>query len=114
MLAMMRMLLGEAQECTYCLGLNKGMLLNMFKVPMDELVALSKDPSTAKLDEKQKTMLLFILKAAKTPHDTSSKDFDALKKLGWSDTDIFEAVKAGTNVVAATLFIDALKLQKDF
>jgi uncharacterized peroxidase-related enzyme len=114
MLTMMRMLLGEAQDCTYCLGLNKGMLLNMFKVPMDELTALSKDASSAKLDAKQKTMLLFILKAVKTPHETSSKDIDALKKLGWSDKDIFEGVKSGTNVIAATLFIDALKLQKDF
>ncbi len=114
MLAMMRMLLGESQDCTYCLGLNKGMLLNMFKVPMDELVALSKDPRSAKLEKKQKAMLLFILKAVKTPHDTNSKDIEALKKLGWSDKDIFEGVKSGTNVVAATLFIDALKLQKDF
>ncbi|CAA6815766.1 MAG: Unknown protein [uncultured Sulfurovum sp.] len=114
MLTMMRMLLGEAQACTYCLGLNKGMLLNMFKVPMDELIALSKDASTAKLDDKQKAMLLFILKAAKTPHETSSQDIQALKKLGWSDKDIFEGVKSGSNVIAATLLIDALKLQKDF
>ena len=114
MLTMMRMLLGESQDCTYCLGLNKGMLLNMFKVPMDELTALSKDANTAKLDKKQKEMLLFILKAVKTPHETSSKDIDALKKLGWSEQDIFEGVKSGTNVIAATLLIDALKLQKDF
>jgi uncharacterized peroxidase-related enzyme len=114
MLTMMRMLLGEAQDCTYCLGLNKSMLLNMFKVPMDELTALSKDANTAKLDEKQKTMLLFILKAVKTPHDTNAKDISALKKLGWTEKDIFEGVKSGTNVIAATLFIDALKLQKDF
>lgn len=114
MLTMMRMLLGESQECTYCLGLNKGMLINMFKVPMDEVIALSKDASTAKLDDKQKAMLLFILKAAKTPHSTSAKDIAGLKKLGWTDKDIFEGVKSGTNVIAATLFIDALKLQKDF
>jgi len=114
MLTMMRMLIGESQDCEYCLGLNKGMLLNMFKVPMDEIVAISKDASSAKLNDKQKAMLLFILKAVKTPHDTNAKDIEALKKLGWSDKDIFEAVKSGTNVVAATLFIDALKLQKDF
>ena len=86
----------------------------MFKVPMDRIVALSKDPNSAKLDKKQKTMLLFILKAVKTPHDTTTKEIDALKKLGWSDQDIFEGVKAGTNVIVATLLIDALKLQRDF
>ena len=114
MLTMMRMILGESQDCTYCTGLNKGMLLNMFKVPMDEVVALSKDANTAKLDEKQKAMLLFILKAVKTPHDTTAKDIAALKKLGWSEKDIFEGVKSGTNVIVATTIIDVLKLKKDF
>ena len=114
MLTMMRMLLGESKDCAYCVGLNKGMLINMFKVPMEEVVALSKDAKSAKLDKKQKAMLLFIIKAVKTPHDTTAKDITELKKLGWSDADIFEGVKSGTNVIVATTLIDALKLQKDY
>ena len=114
MLAMMRMILGESQDCAYCVGLNKGMLVNMFKVPMDEVVKLSKDANSAKLDKKQKAMLLFIIKAVKTPHKTTSEDITQLKKLGWSDADIFEGVKSGTNVISATTLIDALKLQKDY
>ena len=114
MLAMMRMVLGESQDCAYCVGLNKGMLVNMFKVSMDEVVKLSKDANSAKLDAKQKAMFLFIIKAVKTPHETTSKDIAQLKKLGWSDADIFEGVKSGTNVISATTLIDALKLQKDY
>ena len=114
MLAMLRMVLGESQGCTYCVGLNKGMLLNMFKVPMEELNAISKDPSAAKLDAKQKAMLVYVVKAVKTPHDTTAADIEGLKKLGWSDKDIFEGVKGGANVIAATIIIDAFKLQRDF
>ena len=114
MLVMMRMLLAESNDCTYCVGLNKGMLINMFKVPMDEVVKLSEDASSAKLDAKQKAMLLFIIKAVKTPYKTTSKEITQLKKLGWSDADIFEGVKSGTNVITATTLIDALKLQKDY
>jgi uncharacterized peroxidase-related enzyme len=114
MLTMMRMLLGESKDCAYCVGLNKGMLINMFKVPMDEVVALSKDAKSAKLNTKQKAMLLFIIKSVKTPHDTTAEDISKLKKLGWSDADIFEGVKSGTNVIVATTLIDALKLQKDY
>ena len=47
MMTMMRMLVSEKHDCEYCVGLNKGMLLNMFKLPMDEVHALAKDPSTA-------------------------------------------------------------------
>ena len=114
MQAMMRMLIAEKNDCHYCVGLNKGMLLNMFKVPMDELTTLEKDPSTAKLDEKQKTMLLFLLKSANTPHETTAEDIANLKKLGWSDKDIFEGVKSAANVVSAVILIDALKIQKDY
>jgi len=114
MMTMMRMLVSEKHDCEYCVGLNKGMLLNMFKLPMDEVHALAKDPSTAKLDEKQKTMLLFMIKVANTPHDTTAEDIAKLKKLGWSDKDIFEAVKSAANMVSGAIVIDALKIQKDY
>jgi uncharacterized peroxidase-related enzyme len=114
MMTMMRMLVSEKHDCEYCVGLNKGMLLNMFKLPMDEVNAIAKDPSTAKLDEKQKTMLLFMIKAANTPHDITAKDIEKLKKLGWSDKDVFEGVKSAANMVSGAIVIDALKIQKDY
>ena len=114
MQAMARMLISEKHDCDYCVGLNKGMLLNMFKVPMDELTALSKDPSTAKLDAKSKAMLLFMFKSANTPHDITATDIAKLKKLAWSEKDIFEGVKSAANMVAGAIVIDALKIQKDY
>lgn len=104
----------EKNDCEYCVGLNKGMLLNMFKLPMSEIIALQKDPSSAKIEAKQKAMLLFMLKSANTPHATSAKDIENLKKLGWSDKDIFEGVKSAANMVAGAILIDALKIQKDY
>ena len=114
MMTMMRMLVSEKHDCEYCVGLNKGMLLNMFKLPMDDINALAKDPSTAQLDEKQKAMLLFMIKSANTPHDTTSGDITNLQTLGWSDKDIFEGVKSAANMVAGAIVIDALKIQKDY
>jgi len=114
MMTIMRMLVSEKHDCEYCVGLNKGMLLNMFKLPMDEVNALAKDPSTAKLDKKQKTMLLFMIKAANSPHDITAKDIATLKKLGWSDKDVFEGVKSAANMVSGAILIDALKIQKDY
>ena len=114
MQTMMRMLIAEAHNCSYCVGFNEGMLANMFKMPLDELSALKKDATTAKLDDKQKTMLLFILKSVNDPHKVDKSDITSLKKLGWSDKDIFEGVKLGTNMVSVSLLIDALKIQKDY
>lgn len=111
MTAMMRMLIAEKHHCTFCVGFNKGMLLNLFKLSEKEVMALQKDPTTAKLDERQKTMLLFMLKSVSTPDDVNKVDIDTLKKLGWSETDIMEGVKQATEMVATSLFIDTFKIQ---
>ena len=109
--AMMRMLVAEKNSCDFCVGFNKGMLMGMLKVSEDEIIALQKDPNTAQLPQKEKEMLLFMLKATSTPHDVNKADIDALKKLGWSETDIMEGVNQATHMVATALFIDTFKIQ---
>lgn len=111
MVTMMHMLIAEKHDCVYCVGFNKGMLLNAFKLPEDEIIALQKDPTTAKLDEKQKVMLLFMLKSVSTPQDVNKADMDALKKLGWSEVDIMEGARQAVGMVSFALFIDTFKIQ---
>jgi uncharacterized peroxidase-related enzyme len=108
--AMMRMLVAENNDCKYCVGFNKGMLMNMMKISEDEIEALKKDPSTTTLDEKEKAMLLHMIKATRTPHSVSKLDIDNLKKLGWSEKDIMEGTKQATDMVSMTLLIDTFKL----
>lgn len=109
--AMMRMLVAESKQCEFCVGFNKGMLMNMLKVPEAEILALQKDPTTANLPEQEKAMLLFMLKTTKDPHGVTKADIDALKKLGWSEKDIMEGANDATHMVAASLFIDTFKIQ---
>jgi len=40
MTTMMRYLIAEQHECKFCVGFNKGMLLNMFKLSLKEIEAL--------------------------------------------------------------------------
>ena len=109
--AMMRMLVAEKNNCEFCVGFNKGMLMGLLKVPEDEILALQKDPTSAKLPAKDKAMLLLMLKSASTPHDVNKVDIDGLKKLGWSEKDIMEGVNQATHMVATALFIDTFKIQ---
>ena len=108
---MMRYLIAESNHCKYCVGFNKGMLFNIFKLSQDEINALQKDPSAANLDAKQKAMLLFMLKSTSHPAEVNQADIDALKKLGWSEKDIMEGVKQATEMVATSLFIDTFKIE---
>ena len=109
--AMMRMLVAEKNNCEFCVGFNKGMLMGLLKVPEDEILALQKDPTSAKLPAKDKAMLLLMLKSASAPHDVNKADIDGLKKLGWSEKDIMEGVSQATHMVATALFIDTFKIE---
>ena len=110
MTTMMRYLIAEQHQCKFCVGFNKGMLLNMFKLSANEVEALEKEPSSAKLEEKQKAMLLFMLKSTSKPYDVNQEDIEGLKKLGWSEKDIMEGAKEAMDMVATSLFIDTFKI----
>ena len=90
---MMRMMVGNGEDCHYCVGANEGLLVNIYKLSMDEVNAIKKDPTTAKLDAKQKAMFLFLVKSTGHPKSVTRSDINGLKKLGWSEKDIFEGVR---------------------
>ena len=68
------------------------------------------DPSQASLEDKDKRLLLFVLKSIQTPEAVTQDDVDALRDLGWSDTDIFDAVAHGTNMIGASIMMKAFKI----
>ena len=115
--AMMRMTVAASDglACDYCVGFNEGMLLNMFKMDMKEIIAVKKDPSAAKsLDEKDKKMLIMMVDSARNPKKVNKAQLDDLRKLGWNDKDIFDGIKMATQMVAMTLLVDTLKIPADF
>jgi len=111
--AMIRLLVGGQKDCHYCMGVNEGMLINMFKVSIAEVNALKKDPNNAPLNNKDKAMLLFVLKATKNAQSVTKADIVKLNKLGWSEKDIFEGVKMGANIIAFTITLDTFKIARD-
>jgi len=115
--AMMRMTVAASDglDCDYCVGFNEGMLINMFKMDMKEINAVKKDPHVAtSLQEKDKKMLIFMVDAVRNPKKVDKAQVDALRKLGWTDKDIFDGVKMSTQMAAMTLLVDTLKIPRDF
>ncbi len=115
--AMMRMSVASAPalDCDYCVGFNEGMLINMFKMDMKEINAVKKDPkNSTSLNDKDKKMLIFMVDATRNPKKVDKAQIDELRKLGWSDKDIFDGLKMSTQMVAMTLLVDTLKIPRDF
>jgi len=103
--AMIRYLVSDENLCQYCTGFNGGMLINMFGLSQEELLALQKDPASANLEERHKALLVFAMKSIKDADGVKAEDINALKELGLSEEEIFEIVHSAAHMgVVNTLF----------
>ena len=112
LLAFIRLLVSEQEQCAYCVGMNSGILLQYGVLP-EMLAGIKQDPSTAPLDEKELAMLLFVLNVVKNSNGIVQDDVDKLRNLGWSDTDILEAAYHGTSQIGADKIFNAFKIESD-
>ncbi len=110
LLAHIRLLVAHGENFPYCVDFNQELLKNLAGLKGDRIEAIKADPEQAALDAKSKAMLLFVLKAVRDPATTGRRDVDALHELGWTDSDIFDAVQQGMMMVATGLSLQAFKM----
>lgn len=112
LLAMIRMLVSKSCKSPYCQNLNSG-LLQKAGFNQEQIGAMQADPTKAPLDEKNKALLLFVLKATDDPHSVEAGDIDRLRSLGWTEVDIFDAVAHGSRMVGTNIIFDTFKIDRD-
>jgi alkylhydroperoxidase family enzyme len=111
-LAIVRMLVSKACRTPYCQNLNSGLLLKS-GLTREQIAAMQTDPVQAPLDEKQKALLLFVLKSCDNPHSATAEDVDRLRALGWSEVDIVDAVAHGARMVGINIIFNTFKIDQD-
>jgi len=109
LLTLIRFLVSREYSYQFCIDFNQN-LLEMQGMEEDEISKVVSDPGQAPLDEEEKALLLFVLKAIKSPDAVTEKDVDALHQLGWIDTDIFDAVYHGTGMIPPSIMMKAFKV----
>ena len=114
LLASIRMLISDKNNCSYCVDFNASILINMLGWTPKDVEAMRANPNDAKLDDKEKAMLLFVLKAVRTPHDVNASDVQALRDFGYNDGEILDATSHGARMSAIDIIFDAFKIEKDF
>ena len=102
-----------AQQCDYafCIGFNRKML-NMQGLSDEDIEKMEKDPLQAPLDDRDREMVAFVVKAIKTPDAVEKQDVDHLHDLGWADSDILDALAHGTNMVGSSILMKAFKMDQ--
>ena len=112
LLAFIRLLVSETEQCKYCVGMNSGILLQYGVLP-EMLNEIKLDPSKAPLEEKEIALLLFILKVVRDSNSIQQTDVDVLKNLGWTDADIMDATYHGATQVGVDKIFNAFKIEPE-
>lgn len=112
LLAFIRLLVSEEEQCKYCVGMNTGLLMQYGVLP-DMQAEIKKDISKAPLEVHELALLQFVLKVVKASNSVEQSDIDKLKDLGWSDSDIMDATYHGTSQVSADKIFNAFKIEAE-
>jgi len=103
LMAAIRYLLSCENKYDACINFNAGLLQQARGMSAAELEDMKANPEKAPLEESQKEMLLFVLKAIKTPEKVTRADVEKLHEFGWRDRDIFDATFIGAFMKAVSI-----------
>ena len=92
-----------------CIAFN-GSMLEKQGMTRNELEQLCADPVQAPLEEKDRALLSFVYKGIRDQDSATEKDLENLRSLGWTDSDIIDAVNHGFSMFAPGKILDLFKL----
>ena len=109
LLSTIRYLVAEEYDFAFCVNFNKNFLKKQ-GMSEEDIQNTTRDPSQAPLDDKDRAMLTFVMKAIKTPDAVNREDVDRLHDLGWEDGDMLDALAHGTNMIGASILMKTFKM----
>ena len=108
LMALIRYLSAAALEMEPCVEFN-AKALTVHGLTEVQIADLKMNPAAAPLDEKDGWLLAFVIKAVRTPESVSESHVQKLRQLGWTDTDIFDALYISCMMVGMGTMMKALK-----
>ena len=111
LLSSIRYLVAQQYDYAFCTGFNRKML-NMQGLTDEDIKKMEKDPLQAPLDDKDRAMVAFVIKAIKTPDAVEKQNVDQLHDLGWMDSDIMDAMAHATNMIASSILMKTFKMDQ--
>jgi alkylhydroperoxidase family enzyme len=110
LMAMIRYIISNAAQCSFCIDLNEGFLTNM-GLDLDTVRKARANPDLAPLPEREKTLLKIAVNAIDHPDRVGAAEIQAAKGQGWSERDIFDVVVQAANNRALNHVLRALKVE---
>jgi len=111
---MIAMVISKQNGCHYCQTTHTR-ALNAMGVPQAQIDSCAGDPELRDIPEPQRSVLMFAVKAARTPPEVNDDDFAKLGAFGLSEGEIMEAgmLAAMTNFINVWAELSDLDLDRD-
>jgi alkylhydroperoxidase family enzyme len=113
-LAAIRMLVSIESKCAYCIDRNASVLINMCDWTADQVAATKASVDGSPLDAKERALVKLAVQAAHDSLSVTAADIDALRALGWTDSDIMDGVNHAARMVALDILFNTFKVERDF
>ncbi len=110
LMTLLRYLTAVALEVAPCVEFNAGVLERLGFSP-EQVAELASNPAAAPLQEKEGWLLAFAIKAVRAPDTVSAVHVDKLRDLGWTDSDLLEALYIPCMMVGMKALMKALKYE---
>jgi len=109
LLSSIRYLVAKKYDYQFCTRFNQTFLEKQGMTEAD-IHKIAEDPESAPLDDKDRAMLAFVVKAVESPEAISQADMDRLHAMGWADRDALDAMAHAANLVASSILMKSFKL----
>ncbi len=112
LLAHIRYLAARTLNYPYCMDFNRHMLR---KLGNDDatIQAMEADPSMSMLEESDKAMLVFVIRAMQKPDAITAEDISNLQALGWDDRDMIDALAQGVSMIDHAIMMQVFQIDQN-
>lgn len=113
LLTHIRLLASVHGDFPFCVEFNTTLLMKRMGIDADAAVEIIRDPTTARLVDRERALLLFVLRVVSEPETLAAADVQALRERGWTDEQIFEAAYYGAWMLLLGRLFTAFKMHEE-
>ena len=112
LLAHIRYLVAHNLDYRFCTDFNLHILKKQGLEEAD-IRKMETDPSQALLEENERAMLAFVVKAVKSPASVTTREIQRLRELGWENSDMVDALTQGVSMIDHSIMMQVFQMDQN-
>ncbi len=109
LLSTIRYLVSKEYNYQFCTHFNREFLKKQ-GLSDEDIETLTQDPENAPLEDKDRAMLAFVVKAVKNPETMTQADMDKLHDMGWTDSEALDAMAHAGSMIASSVIMKTFQM----